>query len=109
MQRLAELAPEFVAEVETALLDNGHDVVAKQVAIVLLREVSIDRTSHMGCIRVQHPELNEDQYHKANESISELNFADPYWFHILLDVSDRICGIEVSGRDEFLNKLALTK
>jgi hypothetical protein len=109
MQRLAQVAPEFVSELEAALLAEGHDAVARQLPIVLLREVSIDRTSHMGYVQIQHPGLNDDQWHKAKESISTLDFAGPYWFHIDLDVSDRICGVELKGRDDLLENLASTK
>jgi len=109
MAQLRHVAPEFIAELEAALKHEGHDTVVKQLPDLLLGEVSIDRTLHIGYVRFQHPGLSEEQWAKAKESISTLTFAQPYWFNIDLDVSNRICGVELSDRDELLDKLASTK
>jgi uncharacterized protein YuzE len=109
MPRLSAVAPELISELNAALLEEGLVAVSHQLNDLMLSEVTIDDAVHMGYIYVQHPNLTEDRWAKAKESISTVAFAEPYLFNIDLDNRNRICGIEFAGRNGLLHYLASLK
>jgi len=109
VRRLADAAPDLVAELDAALTCEGHRELAKQLSLLLLGQISVDEIANMAYVDVHYPGLSEDHWHKARESLSTVCLAQPYCFNIDLDVADRICGIEICGRTSVALKLCLKK
>lgn len=108
MRRLADIAPDFMAELHAALIAEGYSELVIQLPIVMVGRVSVDQTVSMGYIQIHSPSLSEEQWHKARESVSTICIAQPHWLNIDLDAANRICGIEieVSGRADLIKQLS---
>lgn len=94
MARLADLVPDFVAEVERALAGEGRADLASQLRDAEVERVTFDR------------ELGAGYVHFRRATVAEkVSFREPHWFGVEIDGDGKVLGIELFSRDAVFAQL----
>lgn len=94
MARLADLVPDFVAEVERVLAGEGRAALASQLRDADVALCTFDR------------ELGAGYIHFKRVTVAEkVSFREPHWFGVDVDGDGRVVGIELFSRDEVFARL----
>lgn len=96
MARLAELVPDFVAELERALSGEGRAALASQLHDAEVERCTFDRELGAGYIYLRG----------ATAPVAEtVSFREPHWFGVDVDHDGRPYGIELFSRDVVFARL----
>ena len=94
MARLADLVPDFVAEVEHALAGEGRAALAAQLRDAEIERCTFDR------------ELGAGYIHFKRVTVAEkVSFREPHWFAVEVGGDGNVVGIELVSRDEVFAQL----
>ena len=96
MTRLADLVPEFVAELEGALEGEGRAALASQLRDAELERCAFDRELGAGYLHLRGA---------ASPAAEKVSFREPHWFGVELEAAGRVRGIVLFSRDEVFARL----
>jgi len=109
MKTLAEIAPDFVAEVKIVLEAEGQAALAEQIEGARITRCTYDRTVDAGYIYFDRLAPNPLFTKLAAPVAETLPFASPHWFNIDVDHDGQLFGIELLGRRDVRIKLRAAK
>ena len=100
--RLADVAPDFAAEVAAALESEGFSQLYAKVYEASVERWTWDHRANAGYIYVAQA---KSLHHSETPAAETIAFADPHWFNVDLRSNGDIFGIELLGRREIIERL----
>ena len=96
MTRLADIVPDFVTELDSALSGEGRAALASKLREAEVERCTFDRELGAGYVYLRGATA------PAAETFS---FREPHWFGVEVDHEGRPYGIELFSRDEVFARL----
>ena len=96
MTRLADIVPDFVAELEGALSGSGRAALASKLRNAEVERCTFDREQGAGYIYLRGA---------TPPAAETFSFREPHWFGVEVDHDGRLHGIDLFSRDEVFARL----
>jgi uncharacterized protein YuzE len=105
MSSLASVAPEFAAEVSSALVAEKRDDLVSQVAAAIIERCTYDASANAGYIYLVRPAPSLHFAKLAAPVAETIPFFGESGFNIDVDHDGHVFGIELLSRDDVFAKL----
>jgi hypothetical protein len=100
--RFADVVPDFAAEVASALESEGFGDLRAKVYGASIERWTWDSQVNAGYVYVtQVKPLHQSE----TPAVQTIPFAAPHWFNVDLRHDGEICGIELLGRREIIERI----